>query len=239
MHSSSKTNISSKPRYNFNDIKQLNRLFAFTKPYRKALIIGIISVSFASLLGLTFPIIVRELFNTAFLEEGGILANFSTAATTDSTADSITDPMARLNLIALLLLGIFLLQAGFNYLRVFYLAKVGEGVVADLRKKLFAHLMDLSVSFFEKRKTGEITSRLTSDITTVQAVVSQALAQFVNQFITLIGGVIFLFVLNFKLTLLMLSIMPAVILAGAYFGRRLRKISTKFQDLVADANATC
>ena len=201
-------------------------------------------MGFASLLGLTFPLIVRELFNTAFLEEGGILTNFGAGSIVDSTTNSTsktgssTDSMARLNLIALLLLGIFLVQAVFNYLRVFYLAKVGEGVVADLRKKLFAHLMGLSASFFENRKTGEITSRLTSDISTVQAVVSQALAQFVNQFITLLGGIIFLFVLNFKLTLLMLAILPAVILAGAYFGMRLRKISTKFQDLVASANAT-
>ncbi len=229
MYSSSKTNTSSKFRYDLTDIRQLNRLFAFTKPYRKALLIGLIAVSFASFLGLTFPIIVRELFNTAFLEGEGVLENRTKIA---------TDPLQQLNLIAFLLIGIFLVQAGFNYLRVFYLAKVGEGVVADLRKRLFKHLMGLSISFFENRKTGEITSRLTSDITTVQAIVSQSLAQFVNQLITLIGGVIFLFVLNFKLTLLMLAIIPAVILSGAYFGRRLRKISTEFQDLVASANAT-
>ena len=209
------------------EFKHLGRLFSFTRPYRRDLLIGILAVSVSSLLGLTFPMIVRELFNTAFLEEGILL---------DRT--NLASPVRRLNLIALLLLGIFVMQAGFNYLRVFYLAKVGEGVVADLRKQLFAHLIDLSVGFFEKRKTGEITSRLTSDISTVQAIVSQSLAQFVNQLITLIGGVIFLFILNFKLTLLMLSIMPAVILSGAYFGRRLRKISTKFQDFVASANAT-
>lgn len=213
-----------KSKNTFSDFKQINRLFAFTKPYRKDLILGILAVGAASLLGLAFPIIVRELFNTAFLENdqfNGLLENSS----------------KRLDFIALLLLGIFGLQAGFNYVRVFFLAKVGEGVVADLRKELFTHLIDLSVRFFERRKTGEITSRLTSDISTVQAVVSQALAQFVNQFITLVGGVIFLFVLNLKLTLVMLAIIPAVILAGAYFGRQLRKISTKFQDYVANANA--
>ncbi len=215
-------------KYTLPEFKQLSRLFSFTKPYRKDLLIGILAVSVSSLLGLTFPMIVRELFNTAFLEGESILLDRA----------SLTNPTRRLNLIALLLLGIFVMQAGFNYLRVFYLAKVGEGVVADLRKHLFTHLLGLSVGFFEKRKTGEITSRLTSDISMVQAIVSQSLAQFVNQLITLVGGVIFLFILNFKLTLLMLSIMPAVILSGAYFGRRLRKISTKFQDFVASANAT-
>ena len=66
---------------------------------------------------------------------------------------------------------------------------------------------------------------------------SNALAQFINQSITLVGGVVYLFILNFRLSLVMLAIIPAVILAAAYFGRRLRKISTEFQDRVADANA--
>ncbi|MDZ7705125.1 MAG: ABC transporter transmembrane domain-containing protein [Trueperaceae bacterium] len=200
------------------DLRQLRRLFTFTKPYRVQLAVGIFAVSVASGLGLLFPFITRELFNTAFLE-----------------AD---ENLAQLDLIALGLFGIFAVQAGFNYLRVYYLAVAGEGVVADLRTTLFGHLVYLPVRFFEERKTGEITSRLTADIATVQGVVSQSLAQFVNQLITLVGGVIFLFFLSLELTLLMLSIVPAVIIAGAYFGRKLRTISTEFQDKVADANAS-
>ncbi|MEZ4605470.1 MAG: ABC transporter transmembrane domain-containing protein [Deinococcales bacterium] len=199
------------------DLAQLKRLFAFTKPYRRYLILGILAVGVASLLGLVFPAMVRELFNSAFLSEGG---------------------MGKLNLIALSMLVVFALQAFFNYFRTYYLALVGEGVVADLRKKVFEHLMSLPISFFESRKTGEITSRLSSDVTTVQAVVSQALAQFLSQGITLVGGTIYLCFLNYKLTLVMLAVLPAVIIAGSYFGRQLRKVSTGFQDKVADANAS-
>ena len=201
------------------DLRQLQRLFGYTKPYRLQLIIGVLAVTIASGLGFVFPALAGRLFNTAFAEGG--------SAAFDN-----------LNQIALILIGVFVFQAGFNYLRVFNLALVGEGVVADLRKSLYAHLLTLPVRFFEERKTGEITSRLTSDITTVQGAVSQALAQFINQSITLIGGSIYLFILNFRLALVMLSIIPAVIIAGAYFGRKLRKISTRFQDQVADANAS-
>ncbi len=207
-----------RPPIRWADLQQLRRLFAFTKPYRIQLAVGIFAVTVASGLGLLFPFITRELFNVAFLEDRGNLA--------------------RLNWIALGLFGIFVVQAGFNYLRVYYLAVTGEGVVADLRTTLFGHLVYLPVKFFEERKTGEITSRLTADIATVQGVVSQSLAQFINQLITLVGGVIFLFFLSLNLTLLMLSVVPAVILAGAYFGRKLREISTEFQDKVADANAS-
>lgn len=203
-----------------HDLARLRRLYYFTRPYRWRLLTGIAAVAVAGSLGLLFPLIVRDLFNTAFQ--------------VGDRTPSIED----LNRIAVIMAGLFLTQGLFNYLRVYNLSLVGEGVVADLRKILYSHLLDLSLLFFENRRTGEITSRLTSDITTVQGAVSQALAQFINQLITLIGGIFFLFFLNFRLTFVMLSIIPAVIIAAAYFGRRLREISTRFQDQVADANAS-
>jgi ATP-binding cassette, subfamily B, bacterial MsbA len=110
--------------------------------------------------------------------------------------------------------------------------------VADLRKALFGHLMTLSIRFFENRRIGEITSRLTSDIGTVQSAVSQAVAQLINQSIQLVGGVVVLFIISPRLTLVMLAVLPVVIVAAAVFGRRLRRISTAFQDEVAEANAS-
>ncbi|MEJ2292344.1 MAG: ABC transporter transmembrane domain-containing protein [Deinococcales bacterium] len=199
------------------DLSQLRRLLGFTRPYRTRLIVGIVAVGISSAFGLAFPLLIRDLFNTAFGGPGS---------------------SAGLNRIAALLFGLFVLQAVFNYVRTYNLGLVGEALVADLRKTLFGHLIDLSVRFFEERRTGEITSRLTSDISTVQNAVSQALAQFVNQLITLVGGVIVLLVLNLRLTLVMLAIVPAVVLAAAYFGRQLRRISTRFQDAVGDANAS-
>ncbi len=203
------------------DLTQLRRLLAFTRPYRVRLAVGIVAVGISSAFGLAFPLLIRDLFNTAF---GG-------------AAFGGTGGAAGLTRIALTLTGLFVLQAVFNYVRTYNLGLVGEALVADLRRTLFGHVIGLSVRFFEERKTGEITSRLTSDIGTVQNAVSQALAQFVNQLITLVGGIVVLLVLDLRLTLVMLAIVPAVVLAGAAFGRRLRRISTRFQDAVGDANA--
>lgn len=198
----------------------LRRLFRYVRPYRGRLVLGIVAVGVASLLGLAFPLLIRDLLNTAFMEGTGP-----------------EEARALLDRTALLLAALVALQAGFNYLRTFQLGRVGEAVVADLRKELFSHLMTLSVRFFEGRKTGDLTSRLTSDVATVQGAVSQALAQLVNQGINLIGGLIVLLVLDARLTLVMLCVVPAVAFAGAYFGRRLRRVSTGFQDRVAEANA--
>ena len=212
------------------DWKQLRRLYGFTRPYRSSLIIGIIATFVAGGFFLLFPLLVARLFNVAF--EGGLGA---LRGIQDSSAGPAT--RGELNLVGGLLIAVFVGQAFFNFLRVYNLGLVGEGVVADLRKAVFGRLMTLSVRFFESRKVGEITSRLTSDVTTLQGVVSGSLAQLINQSVTLVGGIAILFVLDWRLSLVMLAIIPAVVLAGAYFGRKLRGISRDFQDALADANA--
>ncbi|MDR9452220.1 MAG: ABC transporter transmembrane domain-containing protein, partial [Acidimicrobiia bacterium] len=97
--------------------------------------------------------------------------------------------------------------------------------------------MTLPVKFFDSRKTGEITSRLTSDVAVVQAVTSASLASAISQSITLIGGVTLMFLTNITLSVVVLSFLPVTIIAAAAFGRRLRRISTRYQDKIADANA--
>lgn len=197
------------------DFKQLRRLFSYTKPYRTILIVGILSSAISGGLGLIFPQFVGQFFD-AFISGSS---------------------MGGLNRVVFLLLVIFAIQAVFNFFRTYFLNLTGEGVVADLRSNLYGHLIYLPARFFENRKTGEITSRLTSDISTVQAVVSTSIAQFVNQAVLLIGSIVLIIVTNFRLTALMLLSVPVVILAAVFFGRQIRKLSTQFQDLVADANA--
>ena len=218
--STSTDNPRNKPRLTQDNFAQLWRLIGFARPYKWQLVIGIVSVVVASSLQIIFPLLIRDLFNTAFTHTGN------------------NPDLPNINRIVLILLIVFLSQAGFNFIRVYFLGLVGERVVADLRKKLFSHILGLSIPFFEERKTGEITSRLTSDVSTVQGLVAQDLAQFVTQLITLVGGLSVLIVINLQLTLVMLAIIPGIIIAGAYFGTRLKRISTRFQDRVADANAS-
>ena len=188
------------------------------RPYRGRLALAVGAVVIASAMGLVFPLVIGNLVDSALLE--------------NATGDAST-----LNRIALILLAVFAVQAVFNYVQQFQLAAVGEGVVADLRTRLYSHLMLLSVKFFESRKTGEITSRLTSDMAVVQSTVSRSVAQLASQTLTLIGGVVLLFVISVKLSAAVLVVLPAVILSARFFGRRLERLSTAFQDKVAEANA--
>ncbi len=199
---------------------RLLRLLSYTGPYRGALLGGMAAVAVAGALSLAFPLLVRDLLNTAFAPGA---ADAAARSSLDRTAISLFVLMA--------------VQSAFNYLRARLLGGVGESVVADLRRALFEHLLSLEVDFFESRKTGEVLSRLTSDVATVQASVSQALAQILNQALTLFGGLIVLLVLNWRLTLVMLAVVPAAVAVAGLFGRALRRASTRFQDSLANANA--
>ncbi len=199
------------------DFSQLRRLLAYTKPYLTALSVAAVATIIASALGLVFPQVIGRLLD-ASLKPGS-----STSA---------------LDQLAIFLIGVFLVQALFNAVQTYLLTLTGEGVVADLRRGLYAHLLSLSPKFFESRKTGEIVSRLASDASTVQGVVSGSLAQLLSQTLTLIGGVAVLFVTNWRLAALMISVVPVVVLIASFFGRRLRGISREVQDRIADANSS-
>lgn len=138
-----------KPR---RDLGQLRRLLAYTRPYRAELIVAIIATLIGSAFGLLFPLVIGRLVDASFLRIG--------------SADTTV-----LDRTVLILIGVFALQAFFSAVQSYLLSRVGEGVVADLRRTVYRHLLTLSPRFFETRKTGEITSRLTSDISTVQGVV--------------------------------------------------------------------
>ncbi len=201
------------------ELRQLRRLLTFVRPYRTYFAIAMVGVVVSSGLGLVFPRIMGTLVDSAL-------------------QPALADGTSKLDTIALLLLGIFFAQGAFSYLRIYFLSAMGEGVVADLRSHVYEHIMTLPVKFFDTRKTGEITSRLTSDVAVVQSTVSSSLASAISQAITLIGGLALMFVASVTLSAVVLSFLPVTIVAAAVFGRRLRRISTEYQDKVADANAS-
>ncbi len=197
------------------DLSQLRRLFQFVRPYRKYFAIALVGVILASILGLVFPRIMGSLVDDVVSAED----------------------TSQLDRTALLLLAVFFAQAAFSGVRIYFLGVMGEGIVADLRASTYAHLMTLPVRFFDSRKTGEITSRLTSDVTVVQTTVSASLASALSQGITLIGGVAMLLLTSVRLSATVLVFLPFAIVAARIFGTKLRRISTLFQDRVAEANA--
>src|SRR6202012_2505346 len=99
-------------------------------------------------------------------------------------------------------------QAVFSYFRVILFVNVTEHTLADLRRNLYSHLVRLHMNFFSMRRIGELTSRISSDITMLQDTLTTTLAEFLRQIITIIGGIILVTCISYKLTLVMLCVIP-------------------------------
>jgi subfamily B ATP-binding cassette protein MsbA len=195
--------------------RDLLRLLSYTKPYRVRLAIALVALVIAGALGLAFPQVVRMIIDAAFVER-------------DSD---------KLNKLALLLVGVFAAQAAFSFLRTYLLSYTGERIVADVRTQLYNHLISLPVAFFANRRVGELTSRLASDVSVVQTVTTGSVTELLRLSLMLVGGVVIIFITNTRLSLLMLAIVPVVIVAAHFYGRYVRRLSTRVQDQLAEANS--
>jgi ATP-binding cassette, subfamily B, bacterial MsbA len=140
-----------------------------------------------------------------------------------------------LNLLAGMLIGIFLLQAAFSFLQSYLLAYIGERIVYDLRTSLYTHLQELSLDFYAVRRVGDLVSRLSSDVTQMRTMLTTTITSFLSQVLMLIGSVAILLTLNSRFTLFILALVPVVILAAFTFGSRIQKGSTRIQDQLADS----
>ncbi len=120
-------------------------------------------------------------------------------------------------------------------LRYFFVTKLGERVVADLRKAVYAHILTLDPSFFLKTRTGEVLSRLTTDIAIVENLLGASISVALRNLLTLIGALILLLIVSPKLTGLVLLSFPVVLAPLFLFGRRVRKLTATTQDRFAGA----
>lgn len=196
-------------------LKSINwgRLFGYLKPYGKQMILAVLALLISSAFGLSFPLIIVRLLDSV----------------------TKTHNYGPLNLLAGLLVVIFLLQALFNFIQSYLLAYVGEHIVYDLRTKLYAHLQDLSLDFYSKRRVGDLVSRLSSDVTQMRNVLTSTLTSLLSQVLTLIGSIVILLTMNTSFTLFILGLVPILLLIAFTFGRRIQKGSTKIQDQLADS----
>ncbi|GFM88958.1 ABC transporter ATP-binding protein [Pseudomonas cichorii] len=124
-----------------------------------------------------------------------------------------------------------------TFTRFYLVSWIGERVVADLRNRVFEHLINLHPAFYENNRSSEIQSRLTADTTLLQSVVGSSLSVFLRSALMVIGGIILLFITNPKLTSIVVLTLPLVIVPILVFGRRVRRLSRETQDRVADVGS--
>lgn len=190
--------------------RQTRRILNYAFPYWESLTLATLLLLLSSGISLSIPWIVRGPID-------GILSR--------------REIPSFLTLISLIIL--FMVQALFSFGHNYLSGAVGQQVLADLRVSLFSHLQTLSLPFFTGRRTGELLSRLTNDLGVVQTLSTELPVNLIRQTLILTGGIMIILYMNWRLTFLALFLIPIVVLAARFMGRRLRKLSTSVQDHLA------
>jgi len=191
---------------------------------------------------------LRELLPSILAHRG--LASGALAALIGSTAMTLSLPAglglvvdhgfgrgsaAPLDRYFLILIALAALLALFTASRVYFVNRLGERVVADLRKRVYAHVLELDQAYFLQIRTGEVLSRMTADMAIVESMAGSNASVALRNLLTVIGGLAVMGFVSLKLTLCVFLIIPAAVLPLLVFGRRVRRLSVQAQDRFAEA----
>jgi ABC-type multidrug transport system fused ATPase/permease subunit len=207
-----------------SSIKKAKGIFAYLKPYAGIYFIGWIFLVLSTSAGLVFPYLMGKLLGAG--------------ASTSNMSDAIgLIDMSNINSVAIALFVLFGFQSLFSFVRVVLFNNVTENALRDLRNDAFSKLVYMPMDFFNRNKVGELTSRLSSDIAQIQETLRTTIAEFFRQIIIVVGGVLFLFFISWKLALIMLGTVPVMAIVAVIFGRYIRKLSKEAQDYIAESNS--
>ncbi|MCK5501449.1 MAG: ATP-binding cassette domain-containing protein, partial [Tritonibacter mobilis] len=188
----------------------LKALWPFMRPYRGMIFAALGALTLTAGVSLSLPLAVRRVVDNFRITDAALLNQYFTAA---------------MIMAALLAFG-----TGLRYALV---TKLGERVVADIRKAVFDRIIGMSPAFFERIMTGEVLSRITTDTTLIQSVLGSSASVALRNLLIFLGGLVLMLLTSAKLTALVLLIVPAVIVPILFLGRRLRAISKENQDWIA------
>ena len=192
----------------------LSALWPFLRPYRVLMAAALVALVVTASISLILPVAVRRIVD-GFDQGAQLLDKYFLAA-----------------------IGITTLLAVGTALRYALVTRLGERVVADIRKAVFDRVIGLSPGFFEKVMTGEIISRITTDTTLILSVIGSSVSLALRQVLVAVGGLVMLLLTSAKLTGLLLLLVPVVVAPIFLLGRRLRVLARENQDWIASSSGT-
>ncbi|TDJ58680.1 MAG: ABC transporter ATP-binding protein, partial [Nitrospina sp.] len=194
-------------------MKDFSKILRYAKPYKKGIAFAFLCLVVTSVITLVLPLLVRNMINVVVVEKNA----------------------AALNSLTLDIIAVIAFQMLFGITQNYILGFVGNRMTADFRMELFNHIQSLSLRFFQERRVGEIISRMSNDISVIQKALVSIPVAVLRQSITLVGGLAIVFYLNWKLTGLILIVLPPLMLFARIFGKRLRTLAGQVQDQLARA----
>jgi len=194
-------------------ISALKALWPFLKPYKLNIIGAGLALIFTATISLVLPIAARLIVDNFSAEDGAMLEQHFTTM---------------LFFAGLLALG--------TAVRYFLVTRLGERIVADIRKAVFGRMIGMSPAFYERVMTGEVLSRITTDTTLILSVVGSSASIALRNILIFLGGVVLMLLTSVKMSIMVLWPIPVVLIPMMILGRRVRSLSKENQDLIAESS---
>jgi len=210
-----------KEKINFKTWANSVEIFSYLKPYRFTYLLGLSCLLISSISAILFPYLLGNLLGVDVTQKQN---QFSLLDTNN------------INALFILLLSLFSIQSVASFFRIYLFGIVTENTLRDIRKVAFKKLIGQNIDFFNTNKVGELQSRVSADISLLAETFNTTLAEFLRQLLTIFFGIIFITLLSWKLSLIMLGIIPVIAIFTVFFGKYIKKLSRKTQDATAISN---
>lgn len=197
------------------DLGPLRRLVPFILRYPKRLAITAVFLLVATMAQLAIPALVGGIIDEGFVRQN-------------------LDNVGQYGWWLIGLAGLMGVSSGGRF---YFVSVIGERVLTDLRRAVFDHLMVLDAEFYDRHRVGELTSRLSGDVATIRGAIGSSLTLALRSFLTIIGALIMMFLTSPVLSIYVIVIGPAIVIPVVLFARRLRSMSRRTQDALADLSA--
>lgn len=202
-----------------NTWPMFKRIFKYVLPYKGRLASGIFSMLVHAFLTVFFVRVFQDLLETII---------------TDMAAGR--EGIIRLSWIAALMIVVYFLKGVSYYGQHYLVAYVSQKAVRDIRDELYFRLQNLSLSFYSRNKTGEIISRVTNDVSQLQSAIVSGAVNTIYKLFTLVGGLVYLVYLNYRLTIFLLVMLPLITYVLNIFNKKLRRVSKEVQVKIANVS---
>ena len=209
--------------------KKAYTFFKFIKPYKASFYVGMFFLFLSSVTAMIFPYLMGQLIGKEKSPEVSSISNVKVDF-------SKYIDLSNINNIIIIMVCVFAAQAIFSFFRVYLFGYFTANSLRDLRNASFSHLINSPMTFYNKNKVGELTSRIATDINMLRETLNTTLASFIRQIITVVISLLFLFIVSPKLCLIMLSVVPVVAIIAVFFGIFIKRISKETQDSSAQSN---
>ena len=224
---------SPKVKINKETLREALVLFTYLKPFKFKFILALIFIALSAFSTSLFPFFLGKMLDAA--SPGASLPMPGTSNIGSQFGLSLKDVHWSLNMCIILIFAQLSVQTIFSYMRVYLLTEVGEKSLANMRRDVYTKLLSMPMSYFTEKRVGELSNRISSDLSQIQDAISLTLAEFLRGIFTLIIGLGFIFWISAKLALVMLSVVPVIAILAVFFGMRIRKMSRKAQDQLAES----